>query len=128
MTAGRPTEYRPEMCVKAVDLMRDGASKTEVAAELGVCKQTLYEWIKKHPEFDDAIKKGTDLCESWWERQGRIALREEKFSATLWYMNMKNRFRWADKQESTVEMSGNLSFADGVSKARERAGKAKEEK
>jgi hypothetical protein len=103
--AGRPTDYREEYCQLAINLMSEGASITEVAAECGVWKSTIYEWIGKHPEFSDSIKKGMELCEAWWEKQGRANLNSKEFQAALWYMNMKNRFKWADKQQ--IEHSGN---------------------
>lgn len=98
----RPTKYDPAMCEQAVDLMREGASITEVAADLGIAKSTLYEWRESIPEFSDAIKAGEDLSAAWWEREGRTALRDKEFSYTGWYMNMKNRFGWKDKQETEL--------------------------
>lgn len=103
MSAGRPTKYKPAMCDVVVELMKKGASKFEVAAELGVCMDTITEWQKpkNNKAFSAAIKKGEQLSRAWWEKNGRINLENKEFSSTLWYMNMKNRFGWADKQENT---------------------------
>ncbi len=98
----RPTKYDPKMCGQVIELMRDGASLSEVALELGICRDTLYEWKKVSEEFSDTIKRGTELSEAWWLREGRINLENPKFSATLWYMNMKNRHGWRDKNELQV--------------------------
>ncbi|HEX4877598.1 MAG TPA: phBC6A51 family helix-turn-helix protein [Chitinophagaceae bacterium] len=103
--AGRPTDYRQEYCQLAIDLMSEGASITEVAAKCGVDRKTLYNWMDANPEFLHTIKKGMELCEAWWEEQGRSNLKTKEFQAALWYMNMKNRFKWADKQQ--IEHSGN---------------------
>ena len=101
---GRPSKYEPEMCQQAVDLMQYGASKTEVAAELGITRETMNQWTNaKSPyfirDFSDAIKAGELLSQAWWERVGRLSLKDKDFSFTGWYMNMKNRFGWKDKSE-----------------------------
>jgi len=94
---GRPAKYESAMCSKIVDLMREGASKTEVAALLDISRDTMNRWEKDNEEFSDAIKRGSELSQAWWELQGRIALRDKSFSYTGWYMNMKNRFGWKDR-------------------------------
>ena len=105
MPAGRPSEFKEGYCQLAIDLMSEGASITEVAAKCGASKQTIYNWMDQFPEFFDSIKKGMELCEAWWEEQGRTNLKTKEFQAALWYMNMKNRFKWADKQ--TIQHEGN---------------------
>jgi|DEB0MinimDraft_6_1074348.scaffolds.fasta_scaffold85733_3 transposase len=102
MPGGRPTKYEPEMCDVVLELMKDGASKYEVAAELDIHIDTLCEWQKPevNPEFSEAIKRGEALSRAWWERKGRKNLENKDFSYTGWYMNMKNRHGWSDKQET----------------------------
>ena len=103
---GPPLQYEPWMAKKAVELMEQGASKTEVAAALGFCrKQRLYDYCEKVKEFDDAIKKGELLSESWWEKHGRLNITNKDFNSTLWYMNMKNRFKWSDRQEYNANVN-----------------------
>lgn len=104
----RPTKYDPAMCEQVVELMRVGASKTEVCAELDICFDTLIAWQEAHSEFSEAVKRGVQLCQAWWEREGRTALRDKDFSYTGWYMNMKNRFGWKDKQEIGGDASAPL--------------------
>lgn len=107
---GRPTKYKPEYCKKIVEIMSQGASLCEVAAELNVEQDTLNNWTKEHKEFFGAKKRGIELSKSWWEKHGRIQLENPKFNATLWYMNMKNRFGWRDKQEINANVSGDVTF------------------
>jgi hypothetical protein len=89
--------------------MSEGASLTEIKVILGLSNDTYDRFMEEYPEFKDAIKNGVQASESWWLRQGRVNLLDPyqgaKFNSTLWYMNMKNRFGWRDKQE--VEHSGN---------------------
>ena len=104
---GRPTKYKKEMCEVVIELMREGASQEEVIGSLDISKDTYYRWKEEHEEFSDAIKRGVRLSQTWWERQGRISLKDREFNYTGWYMNMKNRFKWADKQE--VKNEGNIT-------------------
>lgn len=97
---GRPIKYEPSMCDKVMPLMEQGASIAEVAAELGVAISTLTLWREQYPDLSAAIKRGIDASQSWWEKHGRIQLENRDFNATLWYMNMKNRFNWRDKTEN----------------------------
>lgn len=105
---GRPTKYKPEMCETVIELMKEGASQQEVLAVLDISNDTFYRWKKENEEFSETIKRGIQLSQAWWERKGRISLDDRQFNSTLWYMNMKNRFKWADKQE--VKNEGNITI------------------
>jgi len=105
---GRPTKYKPEMCETVIELMKEGASQQEVLAVLDISNDTFYRWKKENEEFSETIKRGIQLSQAWWERKGRISLDDRQFNSTLWYMNMKNRFKWADKQE--VKNEGNVTI------------------
>ncbi len=104
---GRPTKFRSKMCDVVIELMSEGASQVEVAAELGICNGTLHDWKKTNNEFSDAIKRGIQRSNAWWEKEGRKNLQNKDFSYTGWYMNMKNRFGWRDKTET--EHSGGMT-------------------
>jgi len=99
MDRGRPTDYRPEFCEKLVELMKQGAAIEELCLEFDVCEKTLYNWFNAHPDFLQAKKRGVAFSKAWWMKNGRLNLENKEFNYTGWYMNMKNRFGWADKQE-----------------------------
>ncbi len=101
LPVGRPTLYKPEYCDQVIPLLKQGMSIEEIGLEFDVGYTTIYEWMNVHPEFSNAIKRGREFSKAWWMRRGRTDLENKDFSATLWYMNMKNRFGWADKQEIT---------------------------
>jgi hypothetical protein len=107
---GRPTKYKPEMCDQVIEMMAEGASKTEVAACLGINRETLNRWSKEIDEFSNAVKNGELLSQAWWEKEGRVSLRDKDFNATLWYMNMKNRHGWTDKVEKKQTGSIKISW------------------
>jgi transposase-like protein len=94
----RQTEYSPDFPVRALDLMRNGASLREVAAELDISFETLQAWRndRQHPEFAQALDEGVALAQAWWEKLGRAgAAGKVDIQPTIWLATMKNRFGWS---------------------------------
>jgi hypothetical protein len=88
-------------------LYSQGASDVEVKAliwnKTGSFSNDLWDrWIKENKEFSETIKNGKLLAQAWWSNKGRTNLGNKEFSFTGWYMNMKNRYGWADKQETKL--------------------------
>jgi hypothetical protein len=112
---GRPSKYA-DIMKRQADILaafKEGQSLIEVAALLGISRDTIHEWCKDPNKkvFSDTIKAGIELSEAWWECQGRTNLINEyqgpSFNSTLWYMNMKNRFGWKDRHD--VAMTGTIN-------------------
>jgi len=66
---GRPSEYRPEYCQMVIEDMRAGYSVTAFAGKIGVARDTIYEWIKCHPDFSDAVNRADPGRQRAWERK-----------------------------------------------------------
>jgi hypothetical protein len=93
---------------EVLELYSEGAADVEIKALIYEWRGTFScdlwnRWMKENDEFSITIKKGRMLSESWWNKSGRKNLKEKDFSYTGWYMNMKNRFGWRDKQETTLQ-------------------------
>lgn len=58
MPAGRPSTYDPAFCDQVEEIMRRGFSRMAAAGEIGVCYDTLTNWMEAHPEFFQAVKRG----------------------------------------------------------------------
>ena len=102
---GRPTKYDPAFCDRVVKIGAEGYSKAEIAADLGVTRETVNDWIKAHAEFSDAISRAHDLSLAWWEKQGRTNLSTGGFQGPLWKQCMSGRFP-AEPYRERVEHTG----------------------
>lgn len=101
MSGGRPSSYEPSFCERVIELGREGFSIVEMAADLGVSRNTLEtNWPAAHREFLEALERARDLSQAWWEKQGRENLTADKFQSALYSRSMAARFPkdWREKQ------------------------------
>lgn len=109
MPAGRPTLYRPEYCAKVIELGKEGNSRVQIAAELGVAKSTLQEWEKEFPEFSVAITRAMTFSQAWWETKGKECLvmpAGATFQSSVWSRSMAARFPDDWRENSKMEHVG----------------------
>ena len=52
------TKWHPDFPLRAQDYARQGMIDKEIAAKLGISEDTLYTYLKKYPEFSEALKEG----------------------------------------------------------------------
>ena len=142
---GRKTAYDPKYDRIASRFALLGATDVQLADALGVTVTTLTNWKKAHPSFLAALKSGKDQADakvvaSLYERATGYSHKAVKIfasekmgvvevpyveryapDATSMIFWLKNRrpAEWRDKHE--VEHSGEVSIADSLRAARERA-------
>ena len=103
---GRPTLYDEYYCELVLDMGAEGKSKAQIAALLGISRQCMNEWEKKHTEFGDALKASQDLALAWWETAGQTNMTRQGFNATAFIFQMKNRFRAEYRDVQSLEHTG----------------------
>ena len=83
-----------------IELGRLGKSRTQIAAELDVDRDTLANWERAHPEFFGAMRRARELALAWWEDEGQKGVWERGFNANAYRLQVTNRFpdEWRDKR------------------------------
>ena len=126
---GRPSKYKPEYCEQLIEHMASGLSFESFAGELQISKQVLYDWEKVHPEFLYAKEIAFNRNRTFWEKigiehiinksdseslgDGVSSSKSRSLNASVWIFNMKNRFKWRDRQpDETDVVVNNLSQAN----------------
>lgn len=92
MPAGAPSKYDESFCDRVIELGKLGKSVTYIATELDVHKDTIYEWVKIHPEFSDALTRAKQWSQRWWEDKGQDGVDADKFNGSVWSRSMAARF------------------------------------
>ena len=106
---GRPPKYKKEFCERLIAHMSKGFSYESFAGKIDTHRSVLYQWEHKHPEFLDAKKKAVDKCLVYWEEMGMAGTvgTLKGFQTPMWIFQMKNRFKWSDRHEHSVDEDRN---------------------
>ena len=119
---GRPTKYSgkwlkdlmPALETKA----RKGASKTQLAVEMGISKQTLYEWMRDNREFSDAICHLMTISQAKWEGiLHRKALENAPGSDATIKFCLSNMFREdysTERTDTRIEQKSQMSVKESI--------------
>lgn len=118
MAGGQPTKYKPEYCELLAEHLKSGLSMDCFGGVLHVSRDTIYEWLKVHPEFSDTKSRFEDAGRLLWEKigfQGATG-KIKNFNVVAWIFIMKNRFKWRDKQPEEVNDNRTFVLAYEVKK------------
>ncbi len=110
MAAGRPTAYTKAMADEIISLMATGLSLTASAADLGVHRDTLYDWEKTNPEFSDAIKLARGKRQLFLERRLITATEGPVVTSSIFALKNAAPEDWREKQDVAVTGSMAVSF------------------
>lgn len=94
-------KYTPGVCQKTLEYMAQGYTQKSTAALLNTTETTFQNWMKEHEDFKSAVELGKMLCHLYWEKAGMDGMngKIKNFNATVWGLNVKNRFGFSEKTE-----------------------------
>lgn len=109
MKVGRHTDYHETFDDDLEADLAQGYSFTASCGRLGICTTTGYVWLKKHPSFADAYKRGKALGQAHWEKLALDHVVEGKdgdktrLNPAVWIFTMKAKYGWSDQPEEIVD-------------------------
>jgi hypothetical protein len=93
--------FKPQFNKRVVAFMTRGYSLTAFAGHIGVGRDTVDEWAKTNPEFDQAIRRGQSARVLYWEKR---LITSEKVRVTPTMFALKN----ASPEEWQQPIEGSL--------------------
>jgi hypothetical protein len=117
---GRPTDFRPNFGEEILSLMAEGLSLAAAAAELGIHRQRVYDWLDKHPEFADTIALAKGKRQLFLERKLIKAENSQSVTSAIFALKNAAGEDWREKQsvEHTGADGGPIMTADVSDKDR----------
>jgi hypothetical protein len=98
------TKYKPEYCNMLIEYAAKGFTWITFAAEINVSKSTLYEWLKKYPEFLEAKEIAEVRCEQFWEKKG-LKPKSKDFHFGVYKLMMTQKLGYTNKRTEEKENS-----------------------
>lgn len=120
---------------------RDGLTDEQVAKNIGINRTTLYDWKKRFPDIDNALKRGKEVVdievenkllqkamgfeyeetETWVEEVDGVQKKRIKkikkmalpdTTAQIFWLKNRKPEQWRDRHEVKNEISGELSIEE----------------
>lgn len=115
----KPSTYKEEYAKMLIEHMARGLSLRAFCGFIKVHHQTVYNWLETYPDFKEARDIGWDMSRLFWEQMGiDLASGMIKGNATIWIINMCNRFKedWRrtdeeKEEDNSKEVTINLSYS-----------------
>lgn len=92
-----------------------GYSRAQMAACIGISKETLQAWLKDYPQFREVMLRAQTLAQSWWEGRAQDGTANALIGASIWSRSMAARFpsEYTERQET-----GSMGEAEKIEEVR----------
>lgn len=91
---------------------RDGLTEEQISHNMGIRRETLWEWKKRYPNINNVLKVNKDIADRQVENALHKAALEGNTTAMIFWLKNRKRAEWRDKQE--VEHSGKIKMVQIV--------------
>lgn len=114
MAKGKYEEWlEPDNLLRLQGWARDGLTDEQIAQNIGIRRETLYDWKKKYDNFSNALKQGKEVVDIQVENALLKAALEGNITAQIFWLKNRKPKEWRDKQEMSID--GNMVIIKGES-------------
>ena len=107
-------ECTPEILERVADMAAKGVTEASIARNVGLSPTTFSQKKKEFPQLEETIKnassKGEEEVVGYLWNIIRDPKNKNHFSACLFYLKTKHRWRETDQQEPTKELPRSVPF------------------
>ena len=104
--AGRKSKKTEKVVNAVLANLRDGLSIEASATQAGICRQTLYIWMKDDPKFAEMIDEAKDFSEAVILAQMRAkAEARQDWRADAWLLERRFPERYGLKREQEITIN-----------------------
>lgn len=100
----------PEKLEELKTIAGRGVTLTTIAKTLGIDRSTLFDWRKKYPSIDSALKSGADMADDAVEDALHKAALEGNITAQIFWLKNRRSTKWRDKRDTEISGDGKLEF------------------
>ena len=84
---------------------RNGLTIEDIAKNIGISKQTIYNWMKKSVDFLEALKSGQDYADNIIENALFEKAKNGDTTAMIFWLKNRRPKRWRDKQHNEINLT-----------------------
>lgn len=89
------------------DWCRNGATDEDIYTQLGISKDTFYEYKKKYSDFSDTLKHTRDYCDGEIENALYKAAMSGNVTAMIFWLKNRRGKKWREKPEEESDANNN---------------------
>jgi len=102
---GRPSLYRQEYCEQVINFMATGRSLTAFAGSIRVSLDAVYDWIRVHPEFSEAVSRARPARVKWLEDKLLKSRKGAETTAAIFALKNAAPYEWRDQKYTQVNQN-----------------------
>jgi hypothetical protein len=101
--ADNASKWKDEYCDLIKEMAQKGMFPEEWCAHIGISMPTFYNWAKRRPEFEDAVKVSWVILNAVWTDKLRRSINDPLVKPTILIEVMRKRFpeTWGENARNT---------------------------